>query len=202
MVTRFPVVSLLVVLNVGWFVQALLLPDDALLMLELWPLGTDQFRPWQLLTYLQLHGSLMHLAFNMLALVMFGASLESAWGGRRFLAAYLVCGIGAGIVQLLAGWVGSTYLGADQVVTVGASGAVFGLVAAVGLQFPRWRVMLLFPPVPMRAATLAILLVLLELLLAVSGVQDGVAHYAHLGGLACGAMLAWRWRSAAVRVTP
>ena len=158
------------------------------------PLGAaPSFMPWQLLTYGFLHGSFMHVAFNMLALVMFGAPLEYTWGNRRFLTYYLVCVVGAGLCQLvLASWMSQQ--GADIYPTIGASGGVFGLLFAYGLLFPNQRVMLLIPPIPMKARTLVIVYGAIELLLGATGLQPGVAHFAHLGGMLFGWMLIRYWR--------
>lgn len=110
------------------------------------------FQPWQLLTYGFLHGSFGHLFFNMLAVFMFGAPLEQTWGEKRFLLYYLVCVAGAGVCQLLVG----TLL-ENPATVLGASGGVFGLLLAYGMLFPNQRVMLLFPPIPMKARTFVIL---------------------------------------------
>ncbi|MCL6618538.1 MAG: rhomboid family intramembrane serine protease [Thermomonas hydrothermalis] len=192
----------LLIANLIGFVLQTLLGNDRLIDLMLWPWGevaedpyalAPAFMPWQLLTYAFLHGGLLHLAFNMLALVMFGAPLEYVWGERRFLLYYLVCVVGAGLCQLL---VGSYALaqGGDPYPTLGASGGVFGLLLAYGMLFPNQRVMLLFPPIPMRARTLVIIYGLFELGLGVTGLQPGVAHFAHLGGMLFGWLLIRHWR--------
>ena len=135
----------------------------------------------------------MHLAFNMLALVMFGAPLEYTWGERRFLTYYLVCVFGAGLCQLL---VASMAVSQGELAypTVGASGGVFGLLLAYGMLFPNQRVMLLFPPIPMKARTLVIVYGAIELMLGFTGWQPGVAHFAHLGGMLFGWLLIRYWR--------
>ncbi|MEO6154730.1 MAG: rhomboid family intramembrane serine protease, partial [Thermomonas sp.] len=155
--------------------------------------GVPSFLPWQVLSYAFLHGSVMHLAFNMLALVMFGAPLEHTWGDRRFLTYYLVCVAGAGLCQLLVGSY-AVAQGADPYPTIGASGGVFGLLLAYGLLFPNQRVMLLIPPIPMKARTLVIVYGLFELGVGITGLQPGVAHFAHLGGMLFGWLLIRYWR--------
>ena len=147
------------------------------------------FQPWQLLTYGFLHGSFGHLFFNMLALFMFGAALEQTWGEKRFLTYYLVCVGGAGLCQLLV----AAMMGGGAPV-LGASGGVFGLLLAYGLLFPNQRIMLLFPPIPMRARTLVIVYGLVELVLGITGTRSGVAHFAHLGGMLFGWLLIQHWR--------
>jgi membrane associated rhomboid family serine protease len=135
----------------------------------------------------------MHVAFNMLALVMFGAPLEYTWGNKRFLSYYLVCVAGAGVCQLLVGaW--AVQQGGDVYPTIGASGGVFGLLLAYGMLFPNQRVMLLIPPIPMKARTLVIVYGAIELFLGASGFQPGVAHFAHLGGMLFGWLLIRYWR--------
>ena len=195
------ITKLLLIANVVGFVLQWLL-GEAMMSLALWPLGVagdasiggaPAFMPWQLLTYGFLHGGPMHLAFNMLALVMFGSQLEHVWGERRYLTYFLVCVAGAGLCQLLVGsW--TLAQGGDPYPTVGASGGVFGLLLAYGLLFPHQRVMLLFPPIPMRARTLVILYGVFELYLGVTGLQPGVAHFAHLGGMLFGWLLIRKWR--------
>ncbi len=147
------------------------------------------FQPWQLLTYGFLHGSFSHLLFNMLALFMFGAPLEQTWGEKRFLIYYLVCVAGAGVCQLLVG----TMI-VDPAPVLGASGGVFGLLLAFGMLFPNQRVMLLFPPIPMKARTFVIVIGLTELVFGATSWQPGIAHFAHLGGMLFGWLMIRYWR--------
>lgn len=157
----------------------------------LWP-ATDPrspFMPWQLLTYGFLHGNTTHIFFNMFGLWMFGRDIEQFMGSQRFLIYFLVCVVGAGIVQLIvAGMQGGLYP------TVGASGGVFGILLAYGLTFPNRIVVPLFPPIPMRAITFVIIYGLLELYLGVSGGAPGIANFAHLGGMLFGFLLIQYWR--------
>ena len=167
---------------------------------ELWPLdsgndpfGPTGFLPWQLLTYGFMHGSIAHLLFNMLALAMFGAPLEHVWGNRRFLTYFLTCIVGAAVCQLLVGaW--TMAQGGEAYPTVGASGGIFGLLLAYGMLFPQQRVMLLIPPIPMKARTLVIVYGVAELLLGITGTMPGVAHFAHLGGMLFGWLVIRYWR--------
>jgi len=156
----------------------------------LWP-ATDPrspFMPWQLLTYGFLHGNTTHIFFNMFGLWMFGRDLENVMGSQRFLIYFLVCVVGAGIVQLVvAAFQGGLYP------TVGASGGVFGILLAYGLTFPNRIVVPLFPPIPMRAITFVFIYGLLELYLGVSGGAPGVANFAHLGGMLFGFILLRYW---------
>jgi membrane associated rhomboid family serine protease len=157
----------------------------------LWPATHSQspFMPWQLLTYGFLHGNLTHIAFNMFGLWMFGRDLERLWGPQRFLVYFLVCVVGAGMIQLLvAGWQGGLYP------TVGASGGLFGLLLAYGLTYPNRIVVPLFPPIPMRAITFVFVFGLLELYLGVSGGAPGIANFAHLGGMLFGFLMLRYWQ--------
>lgn len=157
----------------------------------LWPTGSlrPEFHVWQLLSYGFLHGNLNHIFFNMFGLWMFGRDLERMMGARRFLIYYLTCVIGAGIVQLfVAGIQGGIYP------TIGASGGVFGILLAFAMAFPNRIIMLLFPPIPMKAKYFVLMYGLLELYLGLSGRAQGVANFAHLGGMFFGFMLIQYWR--------
>ncbi|MDE2406884.1 MAG: rhomboid family intramembrane serine protease [Xanthomonadaceae bacterium] len=196
------ITKFLLIANVAGFALQYLLGNEALLSLMLWPWVdavydpgelAPGFMPWQLLSYAFLHGSFWHLAFNMLALVMFGAPLEYTWGERRFLIYFFVCVVGAGLCQLLVGSY-AVAQGSDPYPTIGASGGVFGLLLAYGMLFPHQRVMLLFPPIPMKARTLVIVYGLFELGVGITGLQPGVAHFAHLGGMLFGWLLIRYWR--------
>jgi membrane associated rhomboid family serine protease len=163
---------------------------DALLeAFALWPLGT-LFQPWQLLTYAFLHAGFAHIFFNMFAVYMFGAALEHFWGSRRFVVFYFACVLSAGATQLV-----FTSLSGSTEATAGASGAVFGLLLAFAMYFPRQRIILLFPPIPMPAWLFVTLYGVLELVLGVTNTEAGVAHFAHLGGMLGGAIVILYWRA-------
>ena len=196
-----PVTKALLIANGLVFLLQAVLGDRVFTPFELWPAGMPdayaaggaRFMPWQLLSYGFMHGSLAHLLFNMLALVMFGAQLEYVWGQRRYLVYYLVCVVGAGLCQLaVSSWM--LQQGQGVVHTVGASGGVFGLLLAYGMLFPNQRVMLLIPPIPMKARTLVIVYGAISLLFGLTGTQSGVAHFAHLGGMLFGWLLIRYWR--------
>ena len=182
------VTTLLIVANVGAFLLMAAAPRLSVAF-ALWPVGAG-FQPWQLLSYAFLHGNLMHIAFNMFALYMFGSAIERVFGARRYVAYYLVCVVSAAIAQLLtAAITGAVYP------TVGASGGVFGLLLAYAMYFPHSRIMLIFPPIPMPARTFVFVYAVLELFLGVTGTEEGVAHFAHLGGLVGGYLMLRHWRS-------
>ena len=165
----------------------------------LWPLqpldGQVYFHAWQILTYAFLHSteSIKHLLFNMWGLWMFGTPIERAVGPRRLLACFFASVVTAAVTQLLV----PMLFDAPPAPTIGASGGVFGLVLAYALLFPRQRVMLLLPPIPMPAWLFATLYGVVELFLGVTGVQSGVAHFAHLGGMVGSALVYLQWRSGA-----
>ena len=129
----------------------------------------------------------MHLLLNMYALWLFGSRMENLWGSRPFAVYYFVCVIGAGLVQLLvvthAVSEGSIYP------TIGASGGVFGLLLAFGLTFPNERLILVFPPVVLKAKWFVLIYGIIELWAGVTGTAAGVAHFAHLGGMLFGFLL-------------
>ena len=161
-------------------------------LFALWPWATELFRPWQVLTYAFLHGSVTHLAFNMFGLWMFGAELERVWGTRRMLQFYFVCVLVAAAAQLLVtGMMGAV------APTVGASGGLFGLLIGFAMVFPRRMITPLIPPIPMRAPIFVGLYGAIELTLGVTGSASGVAHFAHLGGLLGGWLMMRYWRGQA-----
>ena len=183
-----PVTQALIVANCAIFFIDSLSRGSFAMAFALWPIG-PQFLPWQLLTYAFLHGGLSHLAFNMFGLYMFGGDVERVWGARRYLAFYLFCAVSAGVMQIIV-----TALTGDYYPTVGASGALFGLLLAFARCFPYRVVMPIFPPIPMRAPVFVTVFGIIELVLGVTGTQAGVAHFAHLGGLAGGYLFMRFWR--------
>lgn len=146
------------------------------------PFG-EGFLPWQLVTYLFLHADISHIFFNMLALWIFGQSLERLWGTKRFLIYYFLTGIGAGIIHLAISG-GSA---------IGASGAVFGILLGFGMMFPNRYIILLIPPIPIKAKYFVAIFGLIELYSGVTRADSGVAHFAHLGGLIMGFILIKLW---------
>lgn len=156
--------------------------------LALWPLYSDYFQPWQLFSYAFLHGSFNHLFFNMFAVFMFGFPLEKMWGSKRYADYYGICLLGAGLIQLIV-----QYISGDVYPTIGASGAVFGLLLAYAVMWPNNKLILLFFPVPIKAKWFVLIYGAAELIFGATGAMPQVAHFAHLGGLIFGAGLLWRW---------
>ncbi|MBI3766274.1 MAG: rhomboid family intramembrane serine protease [Ignavibacteriales bacterium] len=184
-----PVIKYLLISNVGIFfladlfsrftVNGVTIAPIVEKMLFLFPLGRG-FEIWQLVTYMFMHGGFMHLLFNMFALWMFGMELENTWGSRKFFTYYMMCGLGAGLSNLL---IGPLFGPAGP--TVGASGAIYGVLIAFGMMFPDRPIFVYFL-LPIRARYFVMIYILLELYSGVTGTTDGIAHFAHLGGAAVG----------------
>lgn len=202
-----PIVRNLLIANIAIYLLQAAGGLSLLAEFALWPLGTPeyvltqqgplavpQFHPWQLLSYAFLHANFTHLFLNLFAIWMFGTRMEQVWGSARFAVYYLVCIVGAGLTQLL---VLSPLLNPEGLSinpTVGASGGVFGILLAFGMRFPEERLLLLFPPIPVKAKYFVIGYGALELLFGVTGTLSGVAHFAHLGGMLFGGLLMLYWR--------
>jgi len=180
------------------FLLQLVLGDVLVIWFALWPLGAEVvgpggrtgFLPWQIITYSFLHGSFLHILFNLFGLFMFGSDVERLLGRRRFLLYYFVSVATAGIAQLVT----SAMMGGPAYPTIGASGGLFGILLAFGLYFPRRTILLIIPPIPMPARVFVFLYAAIELFLGVTGTQQGVAHFAHLGGMLGGFLLIRFWR--------
>ena len=184
-----PVTQALLIANVLIFALQQVMGNLLVQWFALWPLGSGLFMPWQIGSYGFLHGGLMHLAFNMYGLWLFGSELERVWGARRF-AIFYAASVGvAALTQLVVtAWLGS---GAP---TVGASGGLFGLLIGFAMVFPRRLITPLLPPIPMPAPVFVALYGALELTLGVTGSATGIAHFAHLGGLLGGWLVMRYWR--------
>jgi len=178
----------IILVNVAVFALQGFFGDAFTERFALWPLG-PYFGLWQVATYAFLHADLTHLLFNMLAVFMFAGRLERLWGTQRFLVFYAASVLAAAAAQLVV-----THAMGSVYPTVGASGGVFGLLLAFALHFPRERIMLLFPPIPLPAWLFVSLYGILELVLGVTNTQAGVAHFAHLGGMLGGAAVILAWR--------
>lgn len=190
-----PLTRALIIANVAVFLLEFLLPNLIIPLFALWPLG-PLFHPWQVLTYAFLHepNNLMHIVFNMFALYMFGGALEMYWRERGtpsfYLLYYFASVLAAAGTELLV-------LTRSQVVepVIGASGGVFGLLLGFAWFFPRSKLLVLPIPVPVSAWLLVTIYGAIELWLGVTGKQDSVAHFAHLGGMLGGAIMILIWRS-------
>jgi membrane associated rhomboid family serine protease len=147
------------------------------------PLEGASFYPWQLISYMFLHADFNHILFNMFGLWMFGSSLEYMWGTKRFVYYYLLTGLGAALIHML--------VSSNPV--LGASGGVFGILLAFGMIFPNRYIVLLFPPIPVKAKYLIGAYAAFELFNGVMYTASGVAHFAHLGGMVAGYILIRYW---------
>lgn len=171
------------------------------------------FQVYQLFTYMFMHANFTHIFFNMFALWMFGRTMETVWGARRYLIYYILCGVGAGIMQECAQLCTYYIEGLNQYqtvstgygvmsmaqylsqwTTIGASGACYAILLGFGLTFPNERILLLIPPIPIKAKYFVVAYVVIELLSALSTSGDNVAHFAHLGGMFFGWLLIRYWR--------
>ena len=217
-----PVVKNLLIINLICFIPFVVLSEaryDNLIVsnLGVFYFNSPHFRVWQLITYMFIHGGWEHILFNMFALFSFGPILEYAIGSKRFFNLYFICGIGAALFQMLVqayevhALIGSFTLPLDLEVTdpsvigklqaiyatpiVGASGAIFGVLVAVGMLYPNLELMILFVPVPIKAKYIIPIYIIIEIVLGVGQFGgDNVAHFAHLGGALLGFILVKTWR--------
>jgi membrane associated rhomboid family serine protease len=212
-----PVVKNILIINVLFFIAQLTFENNPNIRLDnmfaLHDVHSVYFKPYQLLTYMFMHGGYSHIFANMFAVWMFGRTLENVWGSKRFLIFYLITGIGAGLLHLLvlyiemapimdylhtlplqeqAMWIESPQFKVNAA-TVGASGAVFGCLAAFGYLFPNSMIYIYFL-LPMKAKWFVILYAGMELFLSIrNSAGDNVAHFAHLGGAITGLILVLIW---------
>lgn len=225
-----PVVKNLIIINALMLFITYILSlrgFDLANLLGLHYIQSPNFKPYQLVTHMFMHGGLMHLVFNMFALWMFGRVLESVWGPRRFFIFYFVTGIGAAVFYSFVNFVEFQYIasklspetvqmvmqnGAEllnqgqnyvdsagklnlllNVPTVGASGAVFGILLGFGMLFPNTELMLLFPPIPIKAKYFVMGYGAIELFSGITNTGGNVAHFAHLGGMLFGFIMIKYW---------
>lgn len=212
-----PIVKNLIFINALFFLATeLLFRDVGEFGLQgifgLWPINHENFRPYQIFTHMFTHAGLGHIFFNMFSLWMFGRMLENIWGPKKFLLFYLVCGIGSAVAHMtmayfqyqpiqealeLAKAAGQTeyvdLILSQPMYAVGASGAVMGVLVGFAYLFPNTELMLLFPPIPIKAKWLIIGLVAFDLFGGLGKTSDGIAHWAHLGGAAMGFILVYIW---------
>jgi membrane associated rhomboid family serine protease len=187
---RSPAVFVILALCIGIYLWQMEAARWLVETFALWPVDVG-YQPWQLLTYAFLHGSTLHLVVNMWALILFGPILERMWGSAQFVSFYFVAVISAAVTQLMV----QQYTG-QIVPTVGASGGMFGLLLAFAFLFPEEKLYLIFLPVGIPARWFAFGYAALELTLGVAFSDTGIAHFAHLGGMAGGLvyLLAMRGR--------
>ncbi|MFV0606520.1 MAG: rhomboid family intramembrane serine protease [Niabella sp.] len=200
-----PAVRNLIMINVlVWVAQILYDPRyNITAKIGLWPIGNENFHPWQLITHMFAHAAynqdvfgnpvggiiFYHILFNMFALWMFGRVLENVWGAKRFLIFYFLCGLGSAALHL-----GMQYFMGNPSMAVGASGAIFGVLVAFAMTFPNTELYLLFIPVPIKAKWAVLGLVAIDLFGGISQFSgDNIAHFAHLGGAITGFIILKIW---------
>lgn len=195
-----PVVKNIIIINV---LMLLITMFEERFMIEKFALfypASPFFKPYQFLTHIFMHGGFAHLFFNMYALWIFGSTLEQVWGGKKFFIYYLVTGLGAAAFHTGVNWMESLsytqieYHTLLMTPTVGASGAVFGILLAYGMLFPNTIISLFFPPIALKAKWFVIIYGGLELLLGISQRGSHIAHFAHVGGMLFGFILIKYWQ--------
>lgn len=155
--------------------------------------GSPFFKIWQPITHMFMHGGFFHLFLNMYSLLMFGSAVEQSIGSRKFFVFYFICGISA----ISMNWVSQSIFFNESlfyIPTLGASGAVFGILAGFAMLYPQATLMLIFPPIPVKAKWLAIIFAVLELVAGLSFKKTDIAHFAHLGGMLFGWLLILYWK--------
>lgn len=208
-----PVTKNIIIINALFFLGSVVAPKygiDLTSWLGLHFFMASDFKLYQLFTYMFMHGGFEHLFFNMFAVWMFGRVLEQVWGPRRFLFYYILCGVGAGVIQEVVQYIhyATVLSGYDSVnigyvipmseylnlmTTVGASGAIYAILLAFGMTFPNQPIYLYFL-LPMKAKYFVMIYAALEIFLGISQQGDGIAHFAHLGGMLFGFILITYWR--------
>lgn len=184
----------IIAINVLLFIATIYSGNTMYEYLALFNYKSNYFHGWQMITHMFMHGSFTHLLFNMFGLYMFGSRLEQMWGAKRFINFYLITGLGAALLHTLVQDYEITQgLVSINQPTVGASGALFGILVAFAMYWPNTELFLMFIPVPIKAKWAVIGYATFELFAGISGFQAGVAHFAHLGGALFGFILVQYW---------
>lgn len=205
-----PVIKNLLIINTLMLILTFIAKDFMYEKFSLFYIGSPYFRPYQFVTHMFMHGTFVHLFFNMYSLVIFGVVLEQIWGSKKFLFYYMVTGLGAAAIHSFVLYLDASSLAsaanagnfaASQNLgilmatpTVGASGAVYGVLLAYGMLFPNNVLQLLFPPVALKAKWFVLIFGAIELVLGLSNSGGEVAHFAHLGGMIFGYILIRYWK--------
>ena len=184
----------IIAINVLLFIATIYSGNTMYEYFALFNYKSNYFHGWQMITHMFMHGSFTHLLFNMFGLYMFGSRLEQMWGAKRYINFYLITGLGAALLHTLV----QDYEITQGLVninqpTVGASGALFGILVAFAMYWPNTQLFLMFIPVPIKAKWAVIGYAAFELFAGISGFQAGVAHFAHLGGALFGFILVQYW---------
>lgn len=204
-ISQIPTVTKnLVAINILMFIATLINENFMVANFAMFYPASPFFKPWQILTHMFMHGGFWHIFFNMYSLLMFGSILERSLGPKKFLIFYFVTGLGAVALHTGVEWMqarvfiangaAQTYQQLLVTPTLGASGAIYGVLIGFAMLYPQARLTLIFPPIPMTAKWLVIIFAAIELFSGINGIQDGVAHFAHLGGMLFGWLLIRWWR--------
>lgn len=198
-----PVTKNLIIINVLMFIATLINQDFMVSNFALFYPKSPFFRPWQIITHMFMHGGFWHIFFNMYSLLIFGMVVERAIGSKKFLIFYFITGLGAvalhlGVEYLQAqAYLASNYANYTALLgtpTLGASGAIYGVLIAFAMLYPNATLTLLFPPIPLKAKWWVLIFAAIELVTGVTGTVAGVAHFAHLGGMLFGFLLITYWK--------
>jgi len=205
-----PVIKNLVIINSLMLLITYLTGNFMYEKFSLFYFESPLFRPYQLITHMFMHGGFVHLFFNMYSLIIFGVALEHVWGSKKFFLYYMVTGLGAALLHSLVMYIDASSLmnaaqAGNQIAvqklqilmstpTVGASGAVYGVLLAYGMLFPNNVLQLLFPPIALKAKWFVLIFGAIELALGISNTGGNVAHFAHLGGMIFGYFLIIYWK--------
>lgn len=204
-ISQIPTVTKnLVAINILMFIATLVNENFMVANFAMFYPASPFFKPWQILTHMFMHGGFWHIFFNMYSLLMFGSILERSLGPKKYLIFYFVTGLGAVALHTGVEWMQARVFIANGIAqayqqllvtpTLGASGAIYGVLIGFAMLYPQARLMLIFPPIPVKAKWLVIIFVAIELFLGINGFQEGVAHFAHLGGMLFGWLLIRWWR--------
>ena len=204
-ISQIPTVTKnLVAINILMFIATLVNENFMVANFAMFYPASPFFKPWQILTHMFMHGGFWHIFFNMYSLLMFGSILERSLGPKKYLIFYFVTGLGAVALHTGVEWLQARVFIANGIAqayqqllvtpTLGASGAIYGVLIGFAMLYPQARLMLIFPPIPVKAKWLVIIFVAIELFLGINGFQEGVAHFAHLGGMLFGWLLIRWWR--------
>jgi membrane associated rhomboid family serine protease len=199
-----PVVKNLIIINAVIWIATVILGDSSYQYLALFPFESQYFQPFQLVSHMFMHGGFWHLFFNMYTLMIFGTALERMWGGNKFLVFYFVTGLGAALCHNLVlhlqiehfiqiGDMASAAM-TKVIPTVGASGAIYGVLLGYAMLFPNQILQLIFPPVALKAKYFVLIFGGIELITGLTGMGGNVAHFAHLGGMLFGLILILYWK--------
>ncbi|MBQ0024591.1 MAG: rhomboid family intramembrane serine protease [Bacteroidales bacterium] len=199
-----PVVKNLIIINFIVWIGSELIGDPMYRAFALFPFESQLFKPFQLVSHMFMHGGFWHIFFNMYTLMIFGVALERIWGSKKFLLFYFVTGLGAALLHNLVLHIEiSNALAASQTQvamaimatpTVGASGAIYGVLLGYAMLYPNSVLQLIFPPVALKAKWFVVIFAAIELVTGITGMGGGIAHFAHLGGMLFGLILILYWK--------